>query len=36
VAAQRDGEFRNASALLSVAQIVSFFDRWKPVPAGAG
>jgi thioredoxin 1 len=32
VAAQRQGEFRNASALLSVAEIVSFFHRW--VPAG--
>jgi hypothetical protein len=31
VAAQRDGEFRNASALLSVAEMVSFFERWKPV-----
>jgi len=32
VAAQRQGEFRNASALLSVAEIVAFFHRW--VPAG--
>jgi len=32
VAAQRQGEFRNASALLSVAEIVTFFHRW--VPAG--
>lgn len=32
VAAQRQGEFRNASSLLSVAEIVSFFHRW--VPAG--
>jgi protein disulfide-isomerase len=31
VAAQRQGEFRNASALLSVAEIVSFFHRWAPV-----
>ena len=30
VAAQRQGEFRNASALLSVAEIVSFFHRWAP------
>jgi thioredoxin len=30
VAAQRDGEFRNASSLLSVAEIVSFFRRWAP------
>ena len=30
VAAQREGEFRNASALLSVAEIVSFFHRWTP------
>jgi hypothetical protein len=31
VAAQRQGEFHNASALLSVAEIVSFFHRWAPV-----
>ncbi|HEY8021296.1 MAG TPA: thioredoxin family protein [Thermoanaerobaculia bacterium] len=30
VAAQRDGEFRNSSALLSVAEIVTFFRRWAP------
>jgi thioredoxin 1 len=30
VVAQRDGEFRNASALLSVAEISSFFQRWTP------
>lgn len=30
VAAQRQGEFRNASSLLSVAEIVSFFHRWAP------
>jgi protein disulfide-isomerase len=30
VAAQREGEFRNASSLLSVAEIVSFFHRWAP------
>jgi thioredoxin 1 len=30
VAAQRHGEFRNASSLLSVAEIVSFFHRWAP------
>jgi thioredoxin len=30
VAAQRQGEFRNASALLSVAEIVTFFHRWAP------
>lgn len=35
VAAQREGEFRNASSLLSVAEIVSFFHRWAPQqPAG--
>jgi protein disulfide-isomerase len=28
--AQTDGEFRNASALLSVAEIVSFFHAWSP------
>ncbi len=36
VAAQRDGEFRNASALLSVAEIVSFFHRFSPVRSAAG
>jgi protein disulfide-isomerase len=36
VVSQRDGEFRNASALLSVAEIVSFFHRWVPNRAGAG
>jgi thioredoxin 1 len=30
VVAQRDGEFRNASSLLSVAEISSFFQRWAP------
>lgn len=30
VASQRQGEFRNASSLLSVAEIVSFFHRWAP------
>lgn len=30
VVSQRHGEFRNASALLSVAEIVSFFHRWTP------
>jgi thioredoxin 1 len=30
VVAQRDGEFRYASALLSVAEISSFFQRWAP------
>ena len=33
VTSQRDGEFRNASSLLSVAEIVSFFHRWTPVRA---
>ncbi len=33
VAAQREGEFRNASSLLSVAEIVSFFHRWAPARA---
>ena len=33
VAAQRQGEFRNASSLLSVAEIVSFFHRWAPLGA---
>jgi protein disulfide-isomerase len=36
VAAQLDGEFRNASSLLSVSEIVSFFQRWAPVRSGAG
>lgn len=35
VASQRDGEFRNASSLLSVAEIVSFFHRWTPARAKA-
>lgn len=35
VAAQREGEFRNASHLLSVAEIVSFFHRWAPERAEA-
>jgi thioredoxin 1 len=30
VASQRQGEFRNASSLLSVAEIVIFFHRWAP------
>jgi thioredoxin 1 len=30
VVAQRDGEFRNASSLLSVAEISSFFQKWAP------
>lgn len=30
VAAQRQGEFRNASSLLSVAEIVTFFHRCVP------
>jgi thioredoxin len=33
VAAQRDGEFRNASSLLSVTEIAAFFRRLAP---GAG
>jgi protein disulfide-isomerase len=36
VASQRDGEFRNASTLLSVAEIVNFFQRWMPVRTEAG
>lgn len=35
VAAQRQGEFRNASSLLSVAEIVSFFHRWAPARQSA-
>lgn len=35
VVAQRHGEFRNASALLSVAEIVSFFHRWAPARQSA-
>jgi thioredoxin 1 len=35
VAAQRHGEFRNASSLLSVAEIVSFFHRWAPARQSA-
>jgi protein disulfide-isomerase len=34
VIAQRDGQFRNSSALLSVAEISAFFQRW--VPGGPG
>jgi hypothetical protein len=30
VKAQTDGEFRNANALLSVAEIVTFFHAWAP------
>jgi thioredoxin 1 len=30
VIAQRDGQFRNSSALLSVAEISGFFQRWVP------
>jgi protein disulfide-isomerase len=33
VKAQTDGELRNASALLSVAEIVNFFHAWAPKPA---
>ena len=36
VASQREGEFRNASSLLSVAEIVSFFHRWAPARSEAG
>jgi thioredoxin 1 len=36
VAAQRDGEFRNASTLLSVAEMVTFFHRWAPARPPAG
>ena len=32
VKAQTDGELRNASSLLSVAEIVSFFHSWAPKP----
>ena len=35
VAAQRHGEFRNASSLLSVAEIVAFFHRWAPARQSA-
>ena len=35
VSAQRHGEFRNASSLLSVAEIVTFFHRWAPARPGA-
>jgi thioredoxin 1 len=34
VRAQTDGEFRNANALLSVAEIVSFFHAWAPNKIG--
>jgi thioredoxin 1 len=30
VVSQRDGQFRNSSALLSVAEISAFFQRWIP------
>ena len=30
VISQRDGQFRNSSALLSVAEISAFFQRWVP------
>lgn len=33
VKAQTDGELRNASSLLSVAEIVNFFHAWTPKPA---
>src|SRR5262245_44244171 len=36
VASQREGEFRNANSLLSVAEIVSFFHRWAPQSPAAG
>ena len=36
VAAQLEGEFRNASSLLSVAEMVSFFHRWAPARSEAG
>ena len=36
VAAQLEGEFRNANSLLSVAEIVTFFHRWAPVRSEAG
>jgi thioredoxin 1 len=36
VASQREGEFRNVSTLLSVAEIVSFFQRWAPARSEAG
>ncbi|MFL6197588.1 MAG: thioredoxin family protein [Thermoanaerobaculia bacterium] len=32
VKAQTDGELRNASSLLSVAEIVNFFHAWAPKP----
>jgi thioredoxin 1 len=35
VAAQLDGAFRNASSLLSVAEIVSFFHRYAPARSAA-
>jgi protein disulfide-isomerase len=35
LAAQREGEFRNSSHLLSVAEIVAFFHRWAPQRAEA-
>jgi len=30
IKAQTDGEFRNAHALLSVAEIANFFQTWRP------
>jgi protein disulfide-isomerase len=36
VIAQRDGQFRNSSALLSVAEISGFFQRWVPGAPAAG
>jgi thioredoxin 1 len=36
VIAQRDGQFRNASALLSVAEISAFFQRWVPSRPAVG
>jgi thioredoxin 1 len=36
VASQREGEFRNVSTLLSVAEIVAFFQRWAPARSEAG
>jgi len=35
VTAQLDGAFRNASSLLSVAEIVSFFHRYAPARSAA-
>src|SRR3954447_17610775 len=36
VTAQRDGQFRNSSALLSVAEISAFFQRWVPSRPAVG